>query len=82
MEGRGYNEKFNFINTIHDSLVFMPTMDDMEEYCSSISSIMCNPCHVLCNEATGPEGLIVKAEVAMGGNMADYDEESNKEGMR
>lgn len=88
LEEKGYNERYNFINTIHDSLVFMPLLTDRDKCISDVSSVMCSPCPVLVNEATGPGGLLVKAEIETGLNLAHVDEhcrifkDGNKDGMR
>ena len=80
MEEEGLNERYNFINTIHDSLVFMPSDSDRDS-CISDSLLYLNaPCPVLTNAATGPDGLVVLVEVANGKNLADKSSE-NLEGM-
>jgi hypothetical protein len=81
MEEAGVNERFNFINSIHDSLMFMPRDDELHECIESNLQYLNAPCPVLVNEATGPEGLVVKVEISKGKNLQDWGEE-NKEGMR
>jgi hypothetical protein len=80
-EERGYNERYNFINTIHDSLVFMPSLADRDRCIADVGTIMNSPCPVLVNQATGHGGLVVKAEISWGLNMANQTE-ANPDGMR
>lgn len=81
-EDKGYNEKYSFINTIHDSLVFEPWEDEMEECISNVSKVMETPCLVLADKKVCPGGLVIKVEASWGRNWAEYDEKDNIDGMR
>jgi uracil-DNA glycosylase len=78
----GYCHKYNFINTIHDSLMWMPKISLVDECIENISKIMNSPCKRLVNDATGPQGLIVKVECSVGTNWQNYDERNNPGGMK
>ena len=78
----GYCDIYNFIMTIHDSLIFMPKIRDLEKCINDVTEVMNRPCKQLVNEATGPKGLVVKVESSWGRNWRNYDEVNNKEGMR
>ncbi len=82
MEEKGLCEEFNFCNTIHDSNVFLPEIGKRDRCIEEVYKIMNQPCKYLVNEATGPEGLVIGSEVAVGFNWKGYDEKSNKEGMQ
>jgi DNA polymerase I-like protein with 3'-5' exonuclease and polymerase domains len=81
MQTEGILEKYQFNNTIHDSLVFMPTSKDVEQCCRDVEQIMNSPCSVLTNNATGPDGLVVKVELSSGQNLANEGKD-NLEGMK
>ena len=66
MEELGYMEEYNFKVSIHDSLVFMPEIGKRDRCIENIYRIMNSPCKQLVNEATGPEGLLIGVEVAVG----------------
>lgn len=68
----GLLDRFNFINTIHDSNEFMPRIVDLEECIRRVWTVMVSPCKILANEATGPEGLVVGTGVSVGRNMQYY----------
>jgi hypothetical protein len=81
MEAKDYMQKYGFINTIHDSNVFL-VLDRLCDSCfCDVGGIMSAPCPKLVNEATGPLGLMVGVEAAIGKNLAEWTEE-NKEGMK
>lgn len=79
-EKLGYNDMFSFINTIHDSLIFMPEDNDLEECIETVKPLLEAPCPFLRNEAC-PAGLQVSVDVTVGRNWAKYHEENNPEGM-
>lgn len=79
---RGDTERFNFLKSVHDSLVFMPKLEDKDKCLESIVEIMNSPCEILKNESTGEKGLVVKVEVSMGRNLAKFDSLGNNEGMQ
>ena len=86
-EKLGYNKAFNFQNTVHDSLQFMPMEKDLEICIKLISTNMELPCKILVNTATGSNGLKVAVETSYGYNWANVDVEgiegwNNPKGMR
>lgn len=82
LERMGVCEEFNFLVTIHDSLMFMPEVEKRDRLINILQDVMNRPCSKLVNQATGPEGLKVGVEIAVGTNWKAYDEESNKGGMK
>jgi DNA polymerase I-like protein with 3'-5' exonuclease and polymerase domains len=74
MEEVGLNKRYNFVDTIHDSLVDMPKIHEIDECISDCIKYLDKPCPILVNEATGKEGLVVKVEVSVGKNLADMEE--------
>lgn len=82
IEEKGFADKYQFINTIHDSNIFLVNTSLVENCISDIRDIMVKPCSLLTNKATGPEGLRVNVDVSIGRNWQDYNEVSNPEGMR
>lgn len=82
MEPKGYNERYNFVNSIHDSLLFLPRITDVSRCIADVGPIMNSPCSRLVNDATGPAGLLVRVEVTAGRNLAKYNKLTNPEGMR
>ena len=56
IEEKGWNETYNWLNSIHDSLVFMPRIKDRDNCLADIQGIMNAPCPILRNEATGAGG--------------------------
>jgi len=82
IEEKGWNEEYNWINTVHDSQVDLPLITKRDRCYENMTSIMNSPCPRLVNEATGPNGLQVRVEASYGSNLADFDKERNPEGMR
>lgn len=72
---------YNFLLGIHDSLIFMPRIEDAEKCDEMVVGEMSKHCKQLVNKATKVEGLQVAVEVAAGRNWANYDKEKNPEGM-
>lgn len=84
-ERLGYNEKWNFINSIHDSVIYMPRVSDLEQCIVAIYNLFSRPCGVLVNQATGIKGLQVGVEISVGRNWQKQDyfgKGTNSEGMR
>lgn len=80
LERLGYLERFGFVNTVHDSLVFLPAGEQVEELRELVVPILEAPCKRLANEAC-PEGLAVGVDFSVGKNWANYSQ-VNLEGMR
>ena len=70
----GYMEEFNFLLGIHDSLMFMPEIGKRDKCIEVVNGVMSKPCSRLVNDATGPLGLKVGVEVAIGGNWREMKE--------
>jgi uracil-DNA glycosylase family 4 len=73
-ERRGLCEEYNFVVTIHDSLMFMPEIGKRDKCIERVNEIMNRPCGKLVNEATGAEGLKVGVEIAVGTNWREMRE--------
>lgn len=82
MERQGICEEHWFINTIHDSVIFEPEIGKRDRCIEEVTRIMNKPCPILVNDATGPEGLIVKVDASVGFNWKAWDEERNPGGLQ
>jgi uracil-DNA glycosylase family 4 len=80
-ERLGYNERFQWINTIHDSSQFYHRLEQRAEFIAKVISIYTTPCIWLKAPAC-PEGLVVGVDYSVGRNWRTYDPETNPEGMR
>jgi uracil-DNA glycosylase family 4 len=69
-----YNEEYQFVNSIHDSIMYMPEKSKLDRCIESVRPILVAPCHKLVNEATGPDGLSVGADCSVGTNWRDMEE--------
>lgn len=81
-EDLGYNEEYNFINTIHDSLKFEPWEDEVGDCISKVRKVMERPCLVLKDPKVCPDGLVVMVEASYGENWGEYHEVENPGGMK
>jgi hypothetical protein len=82
---KGILEKYGFINTIHDSNVFLVADSHRDNCLVDVFDIMHSPCDRMVNQATGALGLTVGVEASIGKNLQDKDyfgEGTNPEGMR
>ena len=70
----GLDERFNLINTIHDSLMFEPSEGLVEECHSVVKSIMEAPSLVLIDPVIAPNGLQVDVDVKLGDDWASAKE--------
>ena len=83
MEKLGYLAKYNFVNSIHDSVMFLPASNLVEECCYNIKQVLTSPCTRLLNPATAStNGLVVDVEISKGGNWKNYDPVTNPLGMQ
>jgi hypothetical protein len=76
LEILGYLEKYRFINTIHDSLLFECPNNLIDECVKNVKPIMEKPAQFLIN-ATAPEGLVCEVDIMFGpswGQLAKYKE--------
>ncbi len=76
---RGGCEEFSFINTVHDSLMFMPEDGQVDECIEMVYGIMTRACERLKGVAC-PDGLEVGVDVSVG-RVWRSKEEREREGM-
>lgn len=81
MSKLGFLERYLFLNTIHDSLIFLPHKKQLDNCIADIGGIMVAPSKTLVNSAA-PGGLRVGVEWAAGRNWAKWDAAGNPEGMK
>lgn len=74
MEEEGLCEEHQFMVSIHDSVVMMPEKRKLDRCMEDVSRIMNRPCRQLVNEATGPEGLVIRVECSVGPNWKEMEE--------
>lgn len=75
IEEKGWAEKFQQINSIHDSLVFHCPDEFVEECVHVIPLELSKPAsQMVFHGVTGPEGLSVEAEPSVGLNQAEMEE--------
>lgn len=79
MEQEGLMERFEFINTVHDSLVFHPKIELIEECYWKVTEIMQKPSKFIKSSAF-PEGLKLKVEASIGPTWAKIQEVGDKDG--
>lgn len=73
MDETGWMRKFNFFNTIHDSLMFLCPDAMVEECAHLIHSIMTIPSPQLVDPVVAPSGLQCDVEVAVGQNWSSME---------
>ena len=74
MERQGLMEEYQFLVSIHDSVMFMPEKSKLDKCIESVIKIMNAPCRKLVNEATGKEGLRIMVECSVGPNWKEMKE--------
>jgi hypothetical protein len=85
MGARGYLDRYSFINSVHDSNVFLCPVRLSDNCLADVAGVMGKPCDRLVNGATGPEGLRIGLEATMGRNLQGKDyfgEGTNPDGMQ
>lgn len=75
---RGLDEKWEQVNTVHDSLVYLVDPARLEEHCHEMYPVLKAPSKVLVDAELAPEGLVVDVEANAGENWADMKEVSLK----
>ncbi len=80
-ERKGYNSRFGWINTIHDSSQFHRRIVDRDAFIELVIPVYIAPCEWLKAPAC-PQGLQVGVDHSIGRNWRSYDEKTNPEGMR
>lgn len=73
MEAQELMDKYEFINSVHDSLVFHPKIEDIEECYWNITRIMEQPSEHIVSPAF-PDGLRLKVEASIGPTWRDIVE--------
>lgn len=72
LQKAGLCERYGLINTIHDSLVLHPLIEEADDAIAAYLSIMQAPCPMMVYAGvTGPEGLSVEVEAAKGDCLAE-----------
>lgn len=66
LEKRGANERYRFINTVHDSLLFDCPIKLAQDCISEVYQLMTKPCVTLKDEVICPGGFQVGAGVSVG----------------
>lgn len=79
MKERGIIDRYRFVNTIHDSVMFRPHVKDVEKCFEEVSQVLTIGLPQL-KTATFPEGLKVGVEYSSGRNLGKKTKE-NPEGM-
>jgi hypothetical protein len=81
LERLGLCEKYQFLVSIHDSIMMMPHKTQADNCIADVMGVMQSPCTKLVNDAA-PQGLVVGVDYSIGRNWGPYDEIKNAEGMR
>lgn len=71
IRGKGWDERYGLINSIHDSLVFHCPLDLREECATNVKAEMEMASGVLVYPEMAPDGLVVGADVAWGDSLAE-----------
>ena len=74
LERLGVCEEYNFVVTIHDSLMFMPEIGKKDRLIEILADVMNRPCKQLVNEATDSEGLKIGIDISVGSNWKEKKE--------
>lgn len=73
LEEKEANERYNFLNTNHDSLFYMPREEDLDRCIETTFSVMQSPCTKLTRPFC-PDGLQVGVDVKVGRSWATLRE--------
>jgi DNA polymerase I-like protein with 3'-5' exonuclease and polymerase domains len=74
---KGWDERYQLVNTIHDSLVFHCPKELVEECVESVGAEMEKPSTVLIYPKCAPGGLSVEVEAMVGRDLAHMEEYHN-----
>jgi DNA polymerase I-like protein with 3'-5' exonuclease and polymerase domains len=66
LEKLGVNERLGLINMIHDALLFLMPLGEMEKGIEVVKRIMTQPSSVLVDPLVAPQGLAVEVEIVVG----------------
>lgn len=70
----GLDEKWEQVNTVHDSLVYLVEPGRLEEHCREMYPVLSAPSKVLVDAELAPGGLVVDVEANAGPNWRDMQE--------
>ena len=70
---RGLDEKWEQVNTVHDSLVYMVEPSRLEEHCREMHPVLTAPSRVLVDPELAPGGLVIDVEASAGESWARYE---------
>jgi hypothetical protein len=71
---RGLDEKWEQVNTVHDSLVYLVEPSRLEEHCAEMYPVLSAPSKVLVDPDLAPGGLVVDVDCMAGANWAEMKE--------
>jgi DNA polymerase I-like protein with 3'-5' exonuclease and polymerase domains len=74
LEARGLLEKYRWINTIHDALLFEPEEGLVEECVHVVKEELEKPSEILVDPEMAPGGLWIEAEASVGKNWFEMEE--------
>jgi hypothetical protein len=71
MHQRGWLEKFELVNIVHDAVVFHPRVELAEECVHKVGRLMLEPVKQLADPVVAPDGFMCGAEASMGPTLAE-----------
>ena len=71
---RGLDEKWEQVNTVHDSLVYLVEPSRLEEHCREMYPVLTAPSKVLVDPELAPGGLVVDVDANAGPDWAEMTE--------
>lgn len=71
MHRRGWLEKFELVNIVHDAVVFHPKVELAEECVNEVGRLMLEPVKQLADPVVAPDGFMCGAEASMGPTLAE-----------
>lgn len=74
IRAHGWDDRFQLVNSIHDSLVFHCPERDVDECVALVQAEMEKPSSVLIYPGVAPNGLDVEAEASVGESLAEMKE--------
>jgi len=74
MDRKGLLEKWEMVNTVHDSFVFLVEPELMPQHIAEMYPVLNAPSKVLIDPVLAPEGLQVDVECSVGATWADLKE--------
>ena len=74
LERLGINERYNLVNCIHDSLLYVIPEDSLEQHVADVYPVLVTPSQVLRHPTIAPEGLWIDAECNVGRDWSSMTE--------